>query len=60
MDGEHRTLEEVGRILSVSRETVRQLEKRAVRKLQQPLEKQRILRVIEDEFEQLSLQVDSA
>jgi RNA polymerase primary sigma factor len=59
-DGHHRTLEEVGRILSVSRETVRQLEKRAVRKLQQPGKKRRLLKLIEDEFEELPLRLDTA
>jgi RNA polymerase primary sigma factor len=59
-DGHYRTLEEVGRILSVSRETVRQMEKRAVRKLQQPGRKRRLLKLIEDEFEELPLRLDTA
>ncbi|MFV1964919.1 MAG: RNA polymerase sigma factor RpoD/SigA [Pirellulaceae bacterium] len=59
-DGHHKTLAEVGHILSVSRETVRQVEKRAVRKLQRPGEKRRILELIEDEFEELPLHLDSA
>ena len=34
--GEQRTLEEVGKILGITRERVRQLESRALKKLRQP------------------------
>lgn len=36
-DGEERTLEEVGRIFSLSRERIRQIEKRALLRLREPL-----------------------
>lgn len=38
-DGESRTLEEVGRVFSLSRERIRQIEKRALRRLREPLNK---------------------
>ena len=42
VDGYSYTLEEVGRIFSVTRERVRQIEAKAVRKLQQPARRPRV------------------
>jgi RNA polymerase primary sigma factor len=49
-DGYHYTLEEVGKIFSVTRERVRQIEAKAVRKLQHPL-RARILEGFIDQME---------
>lgn len=50
-DGYSYTLEEVGKIFSVTRERVRQIESKAVRKLQQPF-RSRALASFVDGFEQ--------
>ena len=41
-DGHTYTLEEVGRIFKVTRERVRQVESKAIRKLQHPVRRQRL------------------
>ena len=41
-DGYTYTLEEVGRIFKVTRERVRQVESKAIRKLQHPVRRQRL------------------
>jgi RNA polymerase sigma factor (sigma-70 family) len=39
-DGQERTLEEVGQIFHLSRERIRQIEKRALKRLRRPLQDQ--------------------
>ena len=46
-DGYAYTLEEVGKIFSVTRERVRQIEAKAVRKLQHPIRSRRLLNFID-------------
>ena len=46
-DGYAYTLEEVGRIFSVTRERVRQIESKAVRKLQQPYRSRSLMSFLE-------------
>ena len=46
-DGYSYTLEEVGKIFSVTRERVRQIESKAVRKLQQPYRNQGLSRFLD-------------
>ncbi len=53
-DGYTYTLEEVGRIFRVTRERVRQIEAKAVRKLQHPVRKTRLASFLGGQAEQLS------
>jgi RNA polymerase primary sigma factor len=46
-DGYSYTLEEVGKIFSVTRERVRQIESKAVRKLQQPYRNKSLLSYVD-------------
>jgi RNA polymerase primary sigma factor len=48
-DGYSYTLEEVGKIFSVTRERVRQIEAKAVRKLQQPYRSRELMGFLDDE-----------
>ncbi|MGI9454991.1 MAG: RNA polymerase sigma factor RpoD/SigA [Aeoliella sp.] len=52
-DGYSYTLEEVGKIFSVTRERVRQIESKAVRKLQQPIRSNSLTGFLDGEVEQL-------
>ena len=54
-DGYTYTLEEVGRIFKVTRERVRQVESKAIRKLQHPVRKRRLSSFIDQHEEDLSL-----
>lgn len=58
-DGYSYTLEEVGRIFSVTRERVRQIESKAVRKLQQPYRNKSLLSFM-DGIEPPSMETESA
>lgn len=58
-DGYSYTLEEVGRIFSVTRERVRQIESKAVRKLQQPYRNKSLLSFI-DGVEHSTVETESA
>ncbi|MBL9140900.1 MAG: RNA polymerase sigma factor RpoD [Phycisphaerae bacterium] len=51
-DGYTYTLEEVGRIFKVTRERVRQVENKAIRKLQHPVRRQRLASFLNSEEEQ--------
>ena len=51
-DGYTYTLEEVGRIFKVTRERVRQVENKAIRKLQHPVRRQRLASFLNNEEEQ--------
>lgn len=48
-DGKARTLEEVGRVFNVTRERVRQIEAKALRKLRHPLRSKNLKELIDDE-----------
>ncbi|MAC76196.1 MAG: RNA polymerase subunit sigma-70, partial [Phycisphaerae bacterium] len=50
-DGYTYTLEEVGRIFKVTRERVRQVESKAIRKLQHPIRRQRLSNFLNGEDE---------
>ncbi len=58
-DGYAYTLEEVGRIFSVTRERVRQIESKAVRKLQQPYRNKALMSFV-DGLDPLSVETESA
>ena len=58
-DGYSYTLEEVGKIFSVTRERVRQIESKAVRKLQQPY-RSRVLASFLDGAEEMFAAADAA
>jgi len=58
-DGYSYTLEEVGRIFSVTRERVRQIESKAVRKLQQPYRNKSLMSFI-DGIDPQSIETESA
>jgi len=49
VDGHQRTLEEVGRIFDVTRERIRQIEAKALKKLRHPSRKKKLRRFIEEE-----------
>ncbi|MCB9838627.1 MAG: RNA polymerase sigma factor RpoD [Phycisphaeraceae bacterium] len=51
-DGYTYTLEEVGRIFKVTRERVRQVEAKAIRKLQHPVRSRKLASFIDDRFEE--------
>ncbi len=53
-DGYAYTLEEVGRIFSVTRERVRQIESKAVRKLQQPYRNKALMSFVDGVEPQLT------
>ncbi len=58
-DGYAYTLEEVGRIFSVTRERVRQIESKAVRKLQQPYRNKALMSFV-DGLDPLTVEAESA
>ena len=51
-DGYTYTLEEVGRIFKVTRERVRQVEAKAIRKLQHPVRSRKLVGFLEGEFDE--------
>ena len=53
-DGYTYTLEEVGRIFKVTRERVRQVESKAIRKLQHPVRKRRLSSFLDQHEEDVS------
>ncbi|MCZ6810982.1 MAG: RNA polymerase sigma factor RpoD [Planctomycetota bacterium] len=53
-DGYTYTLEEVGRIFKVTRERVRQVESKAIRKLQQPVRMRRLASFLDDQPEEFA------
>jgi RNA polymerase primary sigma factor len=59
-DGYAYTLEEVGKIFSVTRERVRQIESKAVRKLQQPYRNRPLLGFLDGEERPIPLPVSAS